>query len=357
MDADLWRQYQHFQQYLHMARVVNRAQFAPGPGRTEAAYPHQSQSVVVPVFANGAAATATATASAGSASLPSPPSSLIHHCFDCNVMRPSANRGVLPRAESFHQCRTCACTLCLPHAILHWQEVGHETVALVPAITTTDFVVATGPTSRYRVIPVPNNASVMVLSSEAAPSPGAPSSLASPPPAPTFWEKWRGIPGQSAPPYSSVLTWELVVSFLGSFLTLLTLSLLHYFALVPAGLSMLVASFGATSVLVNAAVDAPLAQPRNVFVGHLVSSVVGMGVAQLLPNTPWLGCTLAVPLAIVAQLLCRAVHPPAGASALIPSLLPAVRTTLGWWYDADVGLWVCLFVCRRTPFGLSLHSL
>ncbi|KKM11480.1 hypothetical protein SY88_08440 [Clostridiales bacterium PH28_bin88] len=81
-------------------------------------------------------------------------------------------------------------------------------------------------------------------------------------------------------------------------------------------LPLLVASFGATAVLVYAAVDSPLAQPRNVIGGHLISAVAGVLNYQLL-GTTWWSIALGVSMAIAAMVLTRTLHPPGGATAIV----------------------------------------
>ncbi|MCM2129369.1 HPP family protein [Larsenimonas rhizosphaerae] len=88
-------------------------------------------------------------------------------------------------------------------------------------------------------------------------------------------------------------------------------------------LPLLMAPFGATCVLLFAAPDAPLAQPRNVVIGHLVSAAVGLLVYH------WLGdgvtaMALGVGLAIMAMQLMGVVHPPAGANPLVIMMAPQV---------------------------------
>jgi hypothetical protein len=148
-----------------------------------------------------------------------------------------------------------------------------------------------------------------------------------------FVSKFRGE-GASLPPYPPLekLLAHILCAFLGSFLSIGIAAALHYHVLAPIEKSMIVASFGATAVLVHVAYDSPLAQPRNVILGSVISAVIGMGIAKLLSSTPWLASALAVSLAIVVQILLRVVHPPAGAAALIPCLLPSIRDSLGWWY-------------------------
>lgn len=86
---------------------------------------------------------------------------------------------------------------------------------------------------------------------------------------------------------------------------------------------LLMAPFGATCVLLFAAPAAPLAQPRNVIGGHLISALVGLVVMQLLGNGP-LAMAVAVGVAIAAMQALRVVHPPAGANPLVVMMSGAV---------------------------------
>jgi CBS-domain-containing membrane protein len=64
-------------------------------------------------------------------------------------------------------------------------------------------------------------------------------------------------------------------------------------------------------VFVFAILQSPLAQPRNIIGGHLISTAAGLSVFCLLGQTP-LAFALGVGLAIAARLLTGTVHPPAG---------------------------------------------
>jgi CBS-domain-containing membrane protein len=77
----------------------------------------------------------------------------------------------------------------------------------------------------------------------------------------------------------------------------------------------LVASMGASAVLLFAVPHGPLSQPWSVFGGHLVSALVGVGCAQLIAE-PVLAAAAAVGLAIGAMHYSRCIHPPGGATAL-----------------------------------------
>jgi CBS-domain-containing membrane protein len=80
--------------------------------------------------------------------------------------------------------------------------------------------------------------------------------------------------------------------------------------------NLLIAPFGASCVLVFAIPQSPLAQPRNVIGGHLISTAAGLSVFCLLGQTP-LAFAFGVGLAIAAMLLTGTVHPPAGADPIV----------------------------------------
>lgn len=79
---------------------------------------------------------------------------------------------------------------------------------------------------------------------------------------------------------------------------------------------LLVAPIGASAVLVFAVPASPLAQPRAVLGGNIVSALVGITVAMLIPQT-LIAAPLAVGLAITTMMLLGCLHPPGGAVALI----------------------------------------
>jgi CBS-domain-containing membrane protein len=82
------------------------------------------------------------------------------------------------------------------------------------------------------------------------------------------------------------------------------------------GHPLLIGSFGASAVLLFGANDSPLAQPRNLVGGHLVSSLVAVLMVTLFGSTP-LTMAIGVGLAIFVMNLTHTTHPPGGATALI----------------------------------------
>lgn len=76
------------------------------------------------------------------------------------------------------------------------------------------------------------------------------------------------------------------------------------------------APFGASCVLAFGLPDSPLAQPRSIVGGHLVASVVGLIVLNILGDG-WLAAGIAVGVALALMQLTRTVHAPAGADPLV----------------------------------------
>ena len=80
----------------------------------------------------------------------------------------------------------------------------------------------------------------------------------------------------------------------------------------------MIGSFGASAVLIFGAPRSPLAQPRNLIVGHVLSALCGCVVRVAIDRFEHsISCALAVALAIVVMQLTESTHPPGGATALI----------------------------------------
>ncbi len=115
----------------------------------------------------------------------------------------------------------------------------------------------------------------------------------------------------------------------------------------PRDLTLIIGSFGASAVLVYGAIKSPLAQPRNLVGGHVISALVGVAVFRLFGDTPWVAASLGVSLAIAAMLLTKTLHPPGGATALIAIIGGRKIHDLGFAYafvPAAMGSLVLLLV-------------
>lgn len=121
-------------------------------------------------------------------------------------------------------------------------------------------------------------------------------------------------------------------TFVGSFTGIGLIGLLNQTLLDLNDTLFLIGSFGASSVLVYGVINSPLAQPRNLIGGHLVSAVVGVTVAAFLPFPVWLNAALAVSLSIVLMQITKTLHPPGGATALIAVIGSPQIKGLGYMY-------------------------
>ncbi|WP_018862375.1 MULTISPECIES: HPP family protein [unclassified Thioalkalivibrio] len=78
---------------------------------------------------------------------------------------------------------------------------------------------------------------------------------------------------------------------------------------------LILASLGATAVLLFAAPRAALSQPWNVLGGHAIAAMVGVAVRHAVDH-PLVAAALAVGLTVYAMYYLRCLHPPGGATAL-----------------------------------------
>jgi CBS-domain-containing membrane protein len=110
---------------------------------------------------------------------------------------------------------------------------------------------------------------------------------------------------------------------------------------------MIIGSFGASAVLVYGAIKSPLAQPRNLIGGHVLSGLVGVACYQMFGESLWLAAALAVSFAIVSMLATKTLHPPGGATALIAVIGGPTIHSLGFLYaviPAGAGAVILLIV-------------
>lgn len=121
-------------------------------------------------------------------------------------------------------------------------------------------------------------------------------------------------------------------TFLGAFIGIGAIGLIQSAQFQELDTVFLIGSFGASAVLIFGATNSPLAQPRNLIGGHLVSAVAGVCVHKLLPDQLWLSSALAVSLAIVGMQMTKTLHPPGGATALIANIGSEKIKNLGFFY-------------------------
>jgi CBS-domain-containing membrane protein len=121
-------------------------------------------------------------------------------------------------------------------------------------------------------------------------------------------------------------------SFVGAFVGIGLIAYIQSHWLTKDENIFLIGSFGASSVLLYGAIQSPLAQPRNLIVGHLISAFIGVSIYKLLPEIIWITAPLAVALSIVAMQMTKSLHPPGGATALIAIMGSEKIKALGYYY-------------------------
>lgn len=107
---------------------------------------------------------------------------------------------------------------------------------------------------------------------------------------------------------------EKLVSAVGGGIAILGLMFSVRWVLPDAGASGVIASMGASAVLVFAVPHGPLSQPWPVVAGHGISALLGV-LCALLIEQPFLAASVAVGLSIGAMHQLKCIHPPGGATA------------------------------------------
>ncbi len=79
----------------------------------------------------------------------------------------------------------------------------------------------------------------------------------------------------------------------------------------------LITSFGSSMVLLFGYPESTFSQPKNIFFGHLLTSVVGILFLYIVPLPIYLLIPLAVGFGAALMILLNIVHPPAGANPII----------------------------------------
>jgi len=166
--------------------------------------------------------------------------------------------------------------------------------------------------------------------------------------------KMRGTLRASPPRVAAA---EILWSWLGAFLGIGAVGLLGRFVLAGTDNLFMIGSFGASAVLVYGAPHSPLAQPRNLVGGHILSALVGVLCYQVFHSIPGLAEAVAVASAVALMHLTRTLHPPGGATALIAVIGSQELHALGYLFAlVPVGLGaVFLLVVGLLINNLSTH--
>ena len=151
-----------------------------------------------------------------------------------------------------------------------------------------------------------------------------------------YFRKMTGT--TQSPP--AVSLFEILWSWVGAFLGISCVALFHYHLLGEgADLMMMIGSFGASAVLIYGATKSPLAQPRNLLGGHVLSALIGVALYQIFHDHLWIAAATSVATAIAVMHATKTLHPPGGATALIAVIGGEKIHALGYLYAViPVGL-------------------
>jgi len=146
-------------------------------------------------------------------------------------------------------------------------------------------------------------------------------------------------------------TGEKLRSAVGAFAAILLVGLVSSRFVSGVGLPLLVASMGASAVLLFAVSHGPLSQPWPLIGGNLLPALIGVVFVKLVPDL-LLAASLALGVSIFVMLVLHCLHPPGGAVALMPALGGASVHSLGYQFViAPVGLNVLLLLVFALLFN------
>ena len=106
-------------------------------------------------------------------------------------------------------------------------------------------------------------------------------------------------------------------SILASISSIITIGILTLLTYKTSYGVFLIASFGSTMVLLYGYPESPFAQPKNIFFGHLLTSLVGIICLNFIAMPIFVIIPIAVGLGAGLMILLNVTHPPAGGNPII----------------------------------------
>lgn len=110
-------------------------------------------------------------------------------------------------------------------------------------------------------------------------------------------------------------TKELVISSVGAFIAVGLAGFFSNAVLMSTHSPLIIASVGASAMLIFGLPYAQVSRPWNLVGGHLVSAFVGVSCYYLITD-PLLSTSLAIPIALLVMHRLKCLHPPGGATAV-----------------------------------------
>ena len=110
---------------------------------------------------------------------------------------------------------------------------------------------------------------------------------------------------------------NIIKSIFAAFFSTLTIGVLTFLTYKTDYGIFLIASFGSSMVLLYGYPESPFAQPKNIFFGHLLTSIVGILFVYFVPLPIFITMPLAVGFGVGLMILLNVTHPPAGGNPII----------------------------------------
>ena len=110
---------------------------------------------------------------------------------------------------------------------------------------------------------------------------------------------------------------DLKKSFFAGLFSAITIGVLTFLTYKTIFGIFLIASFGSSMVLLYGYPESPFAQPKNIFFGHLVTSLIGIFCLNFIPLPLYILLPLAVGLGVSLMIIFNITHPPAGGNPII----------------------------------------
>ncbi len=122
---------------------------------------------------------------------------------------------------------------------------------------------------------------------------------------------------------------EAAASVVGAFIATLLASFFSYTILEEERIPMILASTGASAMLIFALPHSPVSRPWNLVAGHVVSAIIGITCFLVIPS-PLFSSSIAIVLAMVFMHWFRCMHPPGGATAVTAAVGGTSIESLGY---------------------------
>ena len=110
---------------------------------------------------------------------------------------------------------------------------------------------------------------------------------------------------------------NIIKSVFAAFFSTLTIGVLTFLTYKTDYGIFLIASFGSSMVLLYGYPESPFAEPKNIFFGHLLTSIVGIVFVYFVHLPIFVTIPLAVGFGVGLMILLNVTHPPAGGNPII----------------------------------------